>query len=85
MLAEVAETHQRSQQQGQRQSHGDESDRHISKQFSQHIHFQPLANEIVDIKPQPLHEQNEQHDEEREEEHAQTGTDNIAVQFFQST
>ena len=71
MLAEIAETHQRGQKQGQRQSHGYESDAHVEKQFQQNHRFQAFPDHVVDVKPQKLHEQNENHDEEREQESAQ--------------
>ena len=79
MLTEVAETHQRGQQQSQRQCPRDESDGHVEKQLRQNLQFQPFADEVIDIKPQKLHVQDEQDDEEGEQESAQKRADNIAV------
>lgn len=79
MFAEIAKTHQRSQKQGQRQSHGYESNAHVEKQFQQNDCFQAFSDHVVDIKPQKLHEQNENHDEKREKECAQKRLYNILV------
>ena len=83
MFAEIAETHQRSQKQGQRQSHGHKSDAHVEKQSQQNARFQSFTDHFIDVKPQKLHEQDENHDEKREQESAQKRLYNILVQFLQ--
>ena len=82
MLSKVAKAHQRGQQKGQRQRHGDESDGHVEEKFCQDAQFQSFANEVVDIKPQKLHVEDEQHDEKREQKRPQKRADNIAIQLF---
>lgn len=77
MLTEVAEAHQRGQQQSQRQSHRDKGDGSVEKQLRQDTPFQAFAHQIIDIQPQKLHDEDENHDEERENERADERLGNI--------
>ncbi len=70
-LAQVAECHQRRKQYGQRQRHGHHRQRGIKKQLAYHMHFQALADQIVDIAPQELHQHYEQAYEKRHQEQRQ--------------
>ena len=63
-LAQIAEGHQRSQQDGQRQGHGHHGHGSIEKQFGQNRHFETLPYHLIDVPPQKLHEYDEEADEE---------------------
>ena len=63
-LAKVAEGDERRQQDGQRQGLRHEREPHVPEELRQHLHREPLADEVVDIAPQELHHQHKLADEE---------------------
>ena len=64
-LAQIAESDERAQQDGQRKSLGNEHQGHVPEELRHHFHGQSLADELVDESPQKLHHQHKLADEER--------------------
>ena len=65
IFAEIAESHKRCQKDGKWQSRRHHSERGIEKQLADHTDCQALADKIVDIPPQELHQHNEKTDKKR--------------------
>ena len=68
MLAEIAESHQRGEQDGKRQRHRDHGERRVEKKFGNDINSETFADKIVNVAPQELHQNYEQTDAERHHE-----------------
>ena len=82
MLAEVAETHQQSQEQGQWQRHGYGGDGGVKQQLGYNLEFQSFTYQVVDIEPYELHHPDKHHDEEGEYKGAQKRFGDITVKFL---
>ena len=82
LLAQVAESHQRGEQYGQRQRHGHHAHGGIEEQLPYHVDGKPLAHHVVDVFPQELHQHDEEHDEERHREQGQETLQYKCVQAF---
>ena len=66
MLAQVAEAHDGSQQDGQGQCHRNESEGGMEEEFHDNLERQAFTYQVVHINPQELHQQHKDHDEKRE-------------------
>ena len=64
ILAHVAHRHHGGEQRGQRQHHRDQRDGRVHHQFQNHVHAEPFADQLVDVAPHELHDENEKHYEE---------------------
>ena len=68
LLTEVAKRHQRGQQDGQRQGHGHEGEGGVKKHLGKDADTDALADHIVHVLPQELHEYDEKTNTEGHEE-----------------
>ena len=71
-LTQIAQRHQRRQQDTQRERHRDEGEGCIEDNLQQHEATQPLADQLIDVAPEELHHHDEPahgkaHHEERDE------------------
>ena len=82
MFAEITETHQQGQEQGQGQRHGDCGNRSVEKQLRYNLEFQSFADQIIHIKPHELHHPDEHHNKKGEDEGSQKRFGDIAVEFL---
>ena len=68
MLAKVAERHERSQQDGKRQSQWNHRERRIKEQLTYHTYGKAFTHKFVDVFPQELHHDDKEADEKRHHE-----------------
>lgn len=81
-FAEVAHSHDRSEEDGDRESHRDESSRGIEQQFGDAGELEALTHHIVDILPDELHKKHKDRDRESKEEGAEERAEDKAVEFL---
>ena len=82
LLAHISERNERSQQNGQRQSHRHQRDAGIPEKFGQNLHRQTLADQIIDITPKELHNQHEKTHKKRSHKKQQELFEDIRIYFF---
>ena len=77
-FAHVAESHQGSKHNRQRECHGREGDSRVKQQFQHYGQLQTFAHKLIHPFPDELHEQNKQCHEEGEEK----GTEEVFAEVF---